>query len=466
MSTCPACGRTISVDGQLDHWRTHLIVAPGEGHAGGHTWRCSCGESHRFTEPDEAGALASLAIHMGLVHGVAPDQPMELWLKEHGVTPDYSPGPAQAGVPEEGSPLRRSVLEQLEAFRVATRTPIAVIALEFRALEASEEWRARETNTCPLAFFAIYDPDAGPEAAGSGAAVGKMKARADTVLLVTDDALLVAWSLPKVFGKIIHHVEVVPFDAIRAVNAVSVGVGLGFKDPGFEVLADCRYVFQLYPRGVATACVTWRDRAVATIRERIGDLPTSDVDGREEDARTKAREGDGTDAAGPSVRRAPIGFSVDRQIALAMAGLSIPSAPPSGELPVETDPGSAAGNTPVTKIQSERWTGRAVVLRSDGTAGALLDVIATAVAKAGYPITQRSYSDMTLRFESGGVTWNSFAGDVTTVVVTQGPDAVRATFTSLGKPFGLTRAQRVKATKWVTRLIPAFGDLWSGPPFA
>src|ERR1017187_1166021 len=228
-STCPTCGQPISVGGQLDHWKSHLIVAPGDGHPGGLMWRCPCKESKVY--PDEGTALFDLALEMAVVHGIAPDQPMEGWLEERGATLIYEASPAaQRSVLEQESPLRRSVLEQLEAFRVATRTPIAVIALEFRALEASEEWRARETNTCPLAFFAIYDPDAGPKAVGSGAAVGKMKARADTVLLVTDDALLVAWSLPKVFGKIIHHVEVVPFDAIRAVNAVSVGVGLGLKD--------------------------------------------------------------------------------------------------------------------------------------------------------------------------------------------------------------------------------------------
>ena len=55
-----------------------------------------------------------------------------------------------------------------------------------------------------------------------------------------------------------------------------------------------------------------------------------------------------------------------------------------------------------------------MVLRSDGTARALLDVVATAVGSAGYPITRRSYSDLTLRFELRGVTWNSFVGDVTT----------------------------------------------------
>ena len=101
-----------------------------------------------------------------------------------------------------------------------------------------------------------------------------------------------------------------------------------------------------------------------------------------------------------------------------------------GKLLLDTAPGSTAGNTPVTRIQPERWSAGAVVLRSDGTARALLDVIATAAESAGYPITHRSYPDMTLHFESRGMTWNSFAGDVTTVLVTQAPDGARATFTS------------------------------------
>jgi hypothetical protein len=287
MSKCPACGRTISVGGQLEHWKSHLIVAPGDGDPGGLMWRCPCKESKVYL--DEGTAIFDLALEMILVHGVAPDQPMERWLNERGVTPIHSGDPAdqrrameQASPDvrrafEQFSPLKRSVGEQLTYFAVTTHTPTKVIGFELQALEASDEWRAREAKTCPLALFVIGDPDAGPEAAGSGATVAKAKRRAVVVLVVTDDALLLGWTLlPKLFGKPIHHVDVVPFHAVTGVNALSVAVGLGVKDPGFEVLADRRYSFQVSPRGDTAASVDWRDRAVATIRERAAAASSSE----------------------------------------------------------------------------------------------------------------------------------------------------------------------------------------------
>lgn len=129
-------------------------------------------------------------------------------------------------------------------------------------------------------------------------------------------------------------------------------------------------------------------------------------------------------------------------------------------------PGPTASTSmerPVTQINYQQWTGRAVSLISDGAPRAFLDVIAAAVERAGYPITERSYADMKLTFESRGISWTSWSGDVTTVLITPLEGGSRATFTSKGKPSGPLRVQmRVNATTWVGRILPGFGHLWKG----
>jgi hypothetical protein len=91
----------------------------------------------------------------------------------------------------------------------------------------------------------------------------------------------------------------------------------------------------------------------------------------------------------------------------------------------------------------------------------LLDAIGAAVESVGLPIVGRSYADLTLTFESKGISAKSWSGDTTTVVVTPSEAGSRASFMSKGKPSGLLRVQsKVRASKWVERLIPGFGQLW------
>ncbi len=118
---------------------------------------------------------------------------------------------------------------------------------------------------------------------------------------------------------------------------------------------------------------------------------------------------------------------------------------------------------PVTRIEAEQWASKGVVLRSDGSPKAFLDVIVKAVEVAGYPVTERNYTDMKVTFESRGMSWKSWSGDVTTVLVSPNSIGSEATFTSKGKPSGALRVQaRANATTWVERLVPGFGNLWRG----
>ena len=120
---------------------------------------------------------------------------------------------------------------------------------------------------------------------------------------------------------------------------------------------------------------------------------------------------------------------------------------------------------PVTKIEIAQWRTSTVVLKSDGSPRAFLDSIGRARrSDQDTPITERSYDDLKLCFESRGVSWKSWSGDVTTVLVTPAEGGSRATFTSKGKPSGPLHVQmKAKATTWVWRLVPGFGDLWKGP---
>jgi hypothetical protein len=117
----------------------------------------------------------------------------------------------------------------------------------------------------------------------------------------------------------------------------------------------------------------------------------------------------------------------------------------------------------VSEIVPVRWK-KVVTLGSDGSPRAFLDAIADAVERVGLPMVQRDYEHMTLRFESKGMTWKSWTGDQTVVVVSATPTGSEATFTSKGKPSGLLRVeQSANARTWVNRIVPGFGSLWKEP---
>jgi hypothetical protein len=93
-----------------------------------------------------------------------------------------------------------------------------------------------------------------------------------------------------------------------------------------------------------------------------------------------------------------------------------------------------------------------------------MESIAQAVEAVEYPVTERSYADLKLTFESRGVSWKSWSGDVTTVLVSPMTHGSKATFTSKGKPSGTARvAMKSNAMTWVGRVVPGFGSLWRDP---
>jgi hypothetical protein len=117
-------------------------------------------------------------------------------------------------------------------------------------------------------------------------------------------------------------------------------------------------------------------------------------------------------------------------------------------------------NRPVSEILSVDWN-KVVTLKSDGSPRAFLDAIADAVQGVGLPLVDRDYDNLTLRFESKGMTWRSWSGDETVVIVDATPSGSEATFTSKGKPSGTMRLQlSANARTWVSRIIPGFGELW------
>ena len=119
--------------------------------------------------------------------------------------------------------------------------------------------------------------------------------------------------------------------------------------------------------------------------------------------------------------------------------------------------------TPISSIDAEKWDKKSVILIADGGPRAFLDLIAQAVEASDFPITDKNYGDLKLTFESRGMTWKSYSGDVTTVFVSATQEGSRATFTSKGKPSGLARVQmKANATTWVGRITTGFGDLWKG----
>lgn len=116
---------------------------------------------------------------------------------------------------------------------------------------------------------------------------------------------------------------------------------------------------------------------------------------------------------------------------------------------------------PVTTVVPREW-GEIVVLASDGSPRAFLDAIANAVQYAQLPIVNRDYANLTLIFESKGVTWKSWSGDQVSVVVAAAGTGSLATFTAKAKPSGMMRLQLgVNASTWVERIIPGFGELWN-----
>jgi hypothetical protein len=137
--------------------------------------------------------------------------------------------------------------------------------------------------------------------------------------------------------------------------------------------------------------------------------------------------------------------------------LERPAAPATSGQPV-------AAEQAATFVESEQWKSSAVILRSDATPRAFLDAIANALESVEYPITERNYGDLKLVFESRGISWKSWSGDVTTVLVSATATGSKASFTSKAKPSGTSRiALKANATTWVERIIPGFGQLWRGP---
>ncbi len=123
----------------------------------------------------------------------------------------------------------------------------------------------------------------------------------------------------------------------------------------------------------------------------------------------------------------------------------------------------AGSEKQVTVIELVTWE-NVVVLHSDGSPRAFLDVIVESVQTAGLVIATLDHENSMLRFESKGVSWKSWSGDETMVLVTSDGDGSRATFTSKGKPSGPLRLQMsVNARTWVWRLVSGFGALWQGP---
>lgn len=121
-------------------------------------------------------------------------------------------------------------------------------------------------------------------------------------------------------------------------------------------------------------------------------------------------------------------------------------------------------DVPVTAIAPREWK-KVVTLESDGSPKAFLDAIASAIQAVGLPVVDRDLANLHLTFESKGVTWKSWSGDVTSVLVSSDPKGSIATFTSKGKPSGALRLQQsVNARTWVSRIVPGFGELWKGPP--
>jgi hypothetical protein len=112
-------------------------------------------------------------------------------------------------------------------------------------------------------------------------------------------------------------------------------------------------------------------------------------------------------------------------------------------------------------VNNDGWA-KVMTLRSDGSPQAFLEGIALAVQRVGLPVAERDYENLTLRFESKGMTAWSWSGDETYVVVRPDGSGSAATFTSKGKPSGPFRMQaRVSTAKWIERLIPGFGELWT-----
>jgi hypothetical protein len=117
---------------------------------------------------------------------------------------------------------------------------------------------------------------------------------------------------------------------------------------------------------------------------------------------------------------------------------------------------------PVTYVKNDGW-GNVIRLRSDGSPRALLDIISSAVQSVGLPLTDRDYGNLTLRFESKGMTGWSWSGVETYVAVAPDGEGSVATFTSKSKPSGPLRVQAsASAKKWVIALVPGFGEIWKG----
>src|SRR5262245_54250401 len=70
----------------------------------------------------------------------------------------------------------------------------------------------------------------------------------------------------------------------------------------------------------------------------------------------------------------------------------------------------------VTWVKPRAWK-KVVTLESDGAPRAFLDAIADAVQRANLPLVDRDFENLTLRFESKGMSGWSWSGDETNVVI-------------------------------------------------
>lgn len=109
----------------------------------------------------------------------------------------------------------------------------------------------------------------------------------------------------------------------------------------------------------------------------------------------------------------------------------------------------------ITHLDFTVWTKKKVVLTSDGSPSALLELIATAVNSKGYPLTSYEVTSGELMYESGGPTAWSWMGEVTSVSVSESAEGSKAEFVSKTVKHPIFQFQiRANTRKWVDRLKP------------
>ncbi len=109
----------------------------------------------------------------------------------------------------------------------------------------------------------------------------------------------------------------------------------------------------------------------------------------------------------------------------------------------------------ITHLDFTVWTKKKVVLTSDGSPSALLELIATAVNSKGYPLTSYEVASGELIYESGGPTAWSWMGEVTSVSVSESAEGSKAEFVSKTVKHPIFQFQiRANTRKWVDRIKP------------